>query len=131
MIIADAVEWVDAEQVQALREELARARRAVAQRLGGARTAPPGSTHYARGFSPARVRPRDWTAHGVRLNTGGAERELHLSELSIFLYPGYEELAVVTFLQDESGTRSAGKVRKRQYWVREDGQWKIAYEGRA
>ena len=129
VIIADAVEWVDAAQVQVLREELAE-RVEQWRRDWEAQDRTARLTHYVRGFSPARVRPRDAAAHSP-VNSGGAQPELRLSELSIFLYPGYDELAVVTFLQDESGTRSAGKVRKRQYWVREDGQWKIAYEGRA
>jgi hypothetical protein len=47
------------------------------------------------------------------------------------LYPGREDLAVVTFLQDYSSNNLANQMRKRQYWLREGNSWKIAYEGSA
>lgn len=52
---------------------------------------------------------------------------LSLRELSLFRYPG-EEMIVATFTMDavSGGRRSA--IRKRQYWGREAGHWKIVSE---
>ncbi len=49
----------------------------------------------------------------------------------MFLYPGNENLAVVTFDQDYSSSNISNKMRKRQYWQREGGQWRIVHEGAA
>jgi hypothetical protein len=35
---------------------------------------------------------------------------------------------VVTFQQDYRSSSFGQRSRKRQYWVMEDGRWKIAYE---
>ena len=52
---------------------------------------------------------------------------LSLRELSLFRYPG-EDMIVATFTMDavSGGRRSA--IRKRQYWGREAGHWKIVSE---
>ena len=49
----------------------------------------------------------------------------------MFLYPGRDDLAVVSFLQDYGSSNLSNKMRKRQYWIREGGNWKILYEGAA
>jgi hypothetical protein len=36
---------------------------------------------------------------------------------------------VINFLQDYSSSNLSNKMRKRQYWIREGGAWKILYEG--
>jgi hypothetical protein len=40
-------------------------------------------------------------------------------------------MAVVSFDQDFKSDRLKSHMRKRQYWILEDGQWKILYEGAA
>ena len=49
----------------------------------------------------------------------------------MFLYPGDGNLAVVTFDQDYASSNISNKMRKRQYWQRVDGQWRIVQEGAA
>jgi len=56
---------------------------------------------------------------------------LKLDKVSYFLYPGREDLAVVTFDQDYSSSNLSNQMRKRQYWIRESGAWRILYEGAA
>ena len=55
--------------------------------------------------------------------------KVRLSAASVFLYPGRDDLAVVNFMQDYSSNNLSNKMRKRQYWIREAGTWKILYEG--
>ena len=88
-------------------------------------------THYARGFSSGDMNLAEWAAQKRRVNASKEWIKLQVSDVSIFLYPGREELAVVTFLQDYSSNNLSNKMRKRQYWMREGGTWKIAYEGSA
>jgi hypothetical protein len=45
--------------------------------------------------------------------------------------PGKEEVVVVTFDQDYRSNNLNNQMKKRQYWLREDGKWKIIYEGSA
>ncbi len=56
---------------------------------------------------------------------------MQLSDVSMFLYPGRNDLAVVSFWQDYSSSNLSNKMRKRQYWIREGDTWKILYEGAA
>ena len=39
-----------------------------------------------------------------------------------------EELVVVTFEQDYKSNNLENKMRKRQYWSKENGRWKILVE---
>ncbi len=55
-----------------------------------------------------------------------------LSNLSILRYPNSElPMAVVTFDQDFHSNVLDSQMRKRQYWIFENQQWKIIYEGAA
>ncbi|MGH8705469.1 MAG: L,D-transpeptidase Cds6 family protein, partial [Burkholderiales bacterium] len=54
--------------------------------------------------------------------------KVSLANLSVFRDPGRHALMVVTFDQHYRSSNLAQKSRKRQYWVIEEGRWKIAYE---
>lgn len=49
----------------------------------------------------------------------------------MFAYPGQPDMAEVTFEQDYKSNNLANRMLKRQYWKRENGVWKIIYEGSA
>jgi hypothetical protein len=51
--------------------------------------------------------------------------------MSVLLYPGKDEVAVVTFAQDYASSNLSNQMRKRQYWIREGRSWKILFEGAA
>lgn len=53
---------------------------------------------------------------------------LVLRDVSLFFYPGQENLMVSTFTQDAIIGKSRHSIRKRQYWAREGPQWKIVAE---
>ncbi|MEI7612065.1 MAG: L,D-transpeptidase family protein [Betaproteobacteria bacterium] len=64
----------------------------------------------------------------------GAGKEwikVKLSNISMLRNPGKEELVVVTFEQDYQSNNLSNQMKKRQYWIREDGNWKIVFEGAA
>ena len=43
--------------------------------------------------------------------------------------PGAENMVLVTFDQDYQSNNLNNQMKKRQYWVNEDGTWKIIFEG--
>ncbi|OGB26615.1 MAG: hypothetical protein A3I66_03465 [Burkholderiales bacterium RIFCSPLOWO2_02_FULL_57_36] len=55
---------------------------------------------------------------------------LVLRDLSLFHYPGEENLIVATFTEDSVIGKSRSSARKRQYWAREGAHWKIVAETR-
>ena len=57
--------------------------------------------------------------------------KVKVSNMSVFRDPGKEELVVVTFEQDYQSNNLSNQMKKRQYWIREEGHWKIIYEGAA
>jgi hypothetical protein len=50
---------------------------------------------------------------------------------SMFAYPRERDFVVVSFDQDYRSDGRSNHMRKRQYWIREEGRWKILYEGAA
>ncbi len=65
------------------------------------------------------------------VNAGKEWIKVKLSNVSMFRNPGNEELVVVTFEQDYQSNNLNNQMKKRQYWIREDGNWKIVFEGAA
>ncbi|HZX32338.1 MAG TPA: L,D-transpeptidase family protein [Rhodocyclaceae bacterium] len=87
--------------------------------------------HYSRRFQ-ANGQDFDQFASQKRQVNGGKEWvKIKVSNVSVFRNPGKEEMVVVTFDQDYRSNNLANVMKKRQYWIREDGKWKIIYEGAA
>jgi translation initiation factor IF-1 len=57
--------------------------------------------------------------------------KVKVDRVNMFLYPGKQRLAVVTFDQDYDSSNLANKMRKRQYWLKEGSSWRIIHEGSA
>jgi murein L,D-transpeptidase YafK len=57
-----------------------------------------------------------------------ADLSVKLKDITLFRYPGQEEMIVSTFTQDNISTKAKSTFRKRQYWVKERTGWKIIYE---
>jgi len=74
---------------------------------------------------------RAWRARKHRVNSGKTWIKVSLDNLSVLRSPGKQDLVVVTFDQDYRSNNLTQRTRKRQYWVMEDGGWKIAYEAPA
>jgi hypothetical protein len=72
-----------------------------------------------------------WSAQKRQVNASKAWIKVQLSDVSLLLYPGKEEIAVVTFDQDYASSNLSNKMNKRQYWIKEGGEWRIVYEGAA
>uniref|UniRef100_UPI0037507E14 L,D-transpeptidase family protein n=1 Tax=Undibacterium sp. TaxID=1914977 RepID=UPI0037507E14 len=53
---------------------------------------------------------------------------LKLRDVSQFKYPGSEEIIVSNFVLDIQTNRGINTSKRRQYWAKEAGQWRIIYE---
>lgn len=88
--------------------------------------------HYSKEYSGLGKDYNSWVEYKRRVNPSKKFIKVNLSNKSMFLYPGEEQLMVVTFVQDYASDNFKRKFTKRQYWKMEkDGQWRIVYEGAA
>src|SRR5262249_4679801 len=130
VVIAERIEWVQGQASQALRATLN-------EQLGSwredweSRNAERYLGHYSRAFAADGSNFSQWSAQKRRVNAGKDWIKVRLSAVSVFLYPGRDDLAVVNFVQDYSSSNLSNQMRKRQYWIREGTAWKILYEGAA
>ena len=130
VIIADQIEWSDASALEAERKSLATAMeqwRADWESRNTERYL----SHYSARFSSGTQNAAAWAEHKRKVTAAKSWIKVDVSEVSMFRYPRERDFVVVTFEQSYQSDRLSNTMRKRQYWVREGGGWKILYEGAA
>ncbi len=86
--------------------------------------------HYSKQYSGLGKDYNSWVEYKRRVNPSKKFIKVNISNTSMFLYPGEEQLMVVTFVQDYTSDNFRRKFTKRQYWrMEDDGKWRIVYEG--
>ena len=89
-------------------------------------------SHYASHFSNGSLDLNHWAEEKRRIQASKPKVDIQLSNLSVFRYPNSPlPMAVVTFDQSFRSNLLDSQMRKRQYWIFENQQWKIIYEGAA
>jgi murein L,D-transpeptidase YafK len=68
-------------------------------------------------FVKSRLPLSDWPDLAVKLR-----------ELTLFRYPGNDNMLVATFTQDNLSSKNKSTIRKRQYWLKEAAGWKVIFE---
>lgn len=128
VVISDRVEWVDTKELAALRDDLD-------SRIENWRKdwesidSNKYLRHYSRNFKAPGQDYSSWENQKRSVNAGKSWIKVKISDISIFGYPGNENLMVVTFTQDYSSNNLKNQMRKRQYWKLENQEWRIVYEG--
>jgi murein L,D-transpeptidase YafK len=86
--------------------------------------------HYqADEFATARQGFRAWARHKRSISRFQEYISVTINDLELFAYPGSDNVYVADFLQQFESNTFSGRVRKKQYWRREnDGRWKIVFE---
>lgn len=84
--------------------------------------------HYARAFASDGKDRAAWLAQKKRINAGKQWVKVDTRNISMFRNPGKDEYVVVTFEQDYQSSNLSNQMQKRQYWIKEDGRWKIVFE---
>lgn len=128
VIIANEIEWVEAAALESERASLAAALEQWREDWQSRDTARYLS-HYSSRFSSGTENYAAWAAHKRQVNGAKKWIKVGLSGVGMFRYPSEHDFVVVTFTQDYRSTGLSNVMKKRQYWVKEDGRWKILYEG--
>jgi murein L,D-transpeptidase YafK len=87
--------------------------------------------HYSRDFSSGRMDFTAWEKQKQLVNSGKSWIKLNITNVSMFAYPEQPNMVVVDFEQDYSSSNLSNRMKKRQYWIKQDNTWKIIYEGAA
>ena len=130
VIIVNGVEWVAPDGTRALRKELSQQLekwRGDWESLDTERYL----KHYAPNFTSGKLDLEQWATHKRAVNSTKEWLKLQLDNVGILLYPGRSDLVVVTFDQFYSSSNLENHMRKRLYWIKEGGAWRIIHEGAA
>lgn len=127
VIISPSLTWSDPESLSVARDELNEAienwrkdwESRNTERLLG---------HYSREFQDGRNDFQSFASNKRRVNAGKSWIKVNLSGLNIFRQPGQADLAIVSFNQEYRSNNLENQSRKRQYWQRENGRWRIIHE---
>jgi murein L,D-transpeptidase YafK len=128
VIISDEIEWADAQALEAERASLAAALEEW-RTDWESRDASRYLAHYSSRFHSGRENYAAWAAHKREVNAARKWIKVALSGIGMFRYPRERDFVVVTFEQDYRSNGLSNMMQKRQYWLKEDGRWKILYEG--
>lgn len=130
VIISEGIEWVKPEAVTALRKELMAAVDLWRKDWSSLNTEAY-LGHYATGFRSGAQNLDEWKQQKRTVNAAKTWIKVNLENVSVFLYPGRDDLAVVGFEQIYSSSNLSNHMRKRRSWLREKAGWRILYEGSA
>jgi murein L,D-transpeptidase YafK len=130
VIISSSIEWVQPQAVSSLRQELAGVVEQWRRDWESLNT-DKYLTHYSQSFNAGGQNFRAFAAQKRQVNAGKQWVKVKVDNLSMFLYPGKERLAVVTFEQNYASSNLNNRMRKRQYWLKEGSTWRIIQEGAA
>ena len=72
-----------------------------------------------------------WAKQKRLVNSAKSWIKVNLSNVSMFTYPEQPDMVVVDFEQDYGSSNLSNRMKKRQYWIKQDNRWKIIYEGAA
>lgn len=127
VIISRGIEWVKPSAVTGTTEELERALDAWRKDWESLNT-DRYLSHYSAKFSSGKQDLQGWAAQKRQVNANKNWVKIKLDKVSMFLYPERDNLAVVTFQQSYESNNLRNDMRKRQFWIKEGGRWRILHE---
>lgn len=128
VIISDGIEWVSLDDWQTQRAALDTA----IERWRTdweSRDSTRYLSHYSARFRSGNQNLTAWSRQKRDVNASKTWVKVNLRNISVLRNPGRDEMVMVTFDQDYRSNNLNNVISKRQYWVKEDGHWKIIYEG--
>ena len=128
VIISDSIEWLSLDDWQAERSSLL-AMIDAWRHDWESRDMDKYASHYSSRFLSDGLTANQWVEQKRKVNASKKWIKVDARNISMFRNPGKEEYVVVTFEQDYSSNNLSNRIKKRQYWTKEDGRWKIIYEG--
>ncbi|MBN8476158.1 L,D-transpeptidase family protein [Sulfuritalea sp.] len=128
VIISNSIEWLSLDDWQTERTSLLQMIEEWRQDWES-RSIEQYARHYSHKFNADGQGYREWVEHKRRVNAGKSWIKVVTGDISMFRNPGKEEYVVVTFEQDYRSSNLSNQMKKRQYWIKESGRWKIVFEG--
>ncbi|MBP6097592.1 MAG: L,D-transpeptidase family protein [Methyloversatilis sp.] len=130
VIISDSVEWLSLDDWHKERKEF---NRVLEQwRVDWeSRDSDRYLSHYSPQFSASGTDFQEFARHKRAVNASKKWVKVGIRNLSTYRNPGRDHLVVVTFEQDYRSDTLSNIMRKQQYWQKEDGHWRIVFEGEA
>ncbi|MBQ0757689.1 MAG: L,D-transpeptidase family protein [Amphritea sp.] len=86
-------------------------------------------SHYSKQFNNGDMGFEKFATHKRRVNGSKSFIDVDVENLSIYQHPDNQGMFIATFIQNYQSDNYSGSDIKRQYWVNEEGNWRIAYEG--
>ncbi len=130
VIISNSIEWLSLDDWQAERKSLLGMIEQWRQDWES-RDVDRYAKHYSRKFESDDMKFDSWMEQKRKVNAGKSWIKVGTNNISMFRNPGKEDYVVVTFEQDYQSSNLSNQMKKRQYWIKEDGRWKIVHEGAA
>ena len=128
VIISNSIEWLSLDDWQSERTSLLKMIEEWRQDWES-RDAEHYARHYSNKFNADGQNYQGWTEQKRKVNAAKSWIKVGTGNISMFRNPGKEEYVVVTFEQDYRSNNLSNQMKKRQYWIKEGGRWKILYEG--
>ncbi len=129
VILADNVEWLEPIEQQQLAGELLNA-------LNNWQTDWESLNfenyikHYATEFKTEKLNYQGWKNKKRHINQNKTSIEVELSDISIYRYPGENNLVQIDYRQSYRSNNFNARANKTQYWRKSaENQWQIVYEG--
>lgn len=85
--------------------------------------------HYSKNFRSGDQGLEAWSKQKREVASAKSWIKIELSQLSVLRNPGKDDMVMVSFEQDYRSNNLNNVAKKRQYWNKENGRWKIIYEG--
>ncbi len=130
VLISKKIEWVSPQQLAVERQSLERALETWRTDWEN-RVHTQYAAHYDSRFQGDNLNRDAWLARKQQVNAAKTWIKIQLDQVSMFLYPGAEQMAVVEFQQNYSSSNLNSQSKKRMYWVKRNGEWKILIEASA
>jgi murein L,D-transpeptidase YafK len=127
VVIGNAIEWSDPQRWQKERDGFMKAFEQW-RHDWESRDTERYLAHYSGRFREGDGSFEAWKARKRKVNAGKQWVKVGVNDMSLFAYPGAEQMMLVSFEQDYRSNNLSNKTHKRQYWVREGSQWRILHE---
>ena len=132
VIIADKLEWLASDQLKKQDTDKLALQKAIEawRKDWVSQDTNEYLSHYSKKFFYSDGGLAQWGDYKRGIQAIKPKVAIQINDISMFGYPGFEQpVVVVNFEQDFKSQTLQNKMRKRQYWMNENNQWKIIYEG--
>jgi murein L,D-transpeptidase YafK len=131
VVVADGAQWMAPSRFEAARRELLEAVEGW-RKAWESRDVDRYLSWYGSAFRSGSGQDlSSWEEQKRKVNSGKSYIQVSLSDLRAVVVPEAQPLVQVDFRQVYRSNNLDNDMRKRQYWKREDGAWRIVYEGDA